>query len=74
MTPEGPTLDEIKEWPALIDITQCAVALGCGKSAMYAWVKRGGLPFRTVVVGRRTRVVTASLVHMLETGESDVKE
>jgi predicted DNA-binding transcriptional regulator AlpA len=66
-----PTLAEIKTWPATISVTRCAVALGCGKSALYDQIKRGELPVRTVRVGRRTVVVTASLVRLLETGSPD---
>ncbi|MDI6518133.1 DNA-binding protein [Streptomyces coelicoflavus] len=66
-----PTLDEIKNWPATISVTRCALALGCGKSALYDQIKRGELPVRTIRVGRRTAVVTASLVRLLETGSPD---
>ncbi|MGV9422751.1 DNA-binding protein [Streptomyces sp. NPDC003656] len=67
----APTLAEIKTWPATISITRCALALGCGKSALYDQIKRGDLPVRTIRVGRRTAVVTASLVRLLETGDPD---
>ncbi|MDQ1039436.1 putative DNA-binding transcriptional regulator AlpA [Streptomyces sp. V3I8] len=67
----APTLAEIKTWPATISVTRCALALGCGKSSLYDQIKRGELPVRTIHVGRRTAVVTASLVRLLETGEPD---
>lgn len=72
-TGENPevTLAEIKTWPATISVTRCALALGCGKSALYEQIKRGDQPVRTIRVGCRTVVVTASLVRLLETGSPD---
>ncbi|MFF4308521.1 DNA-binding protein [Streptomyces sp. NPDC001507] len=63
----APTLAEIREWPATVSTAQAATALGCSRSWLYARVKRGDAPVRTLAHGRRVVVVTASLVRVLET-------
>jgi hypothetical protein len=45
------SLAEIKNWPATVSVTRCAVALGVGKTALYDQIKRGELPVRTIRVG-----------------------
>jgi hypothetical protein len=62
-----PTLAEIKAtWPATIPVRQAAPVLGCSDSHLYALIKRGEAPVRTLSFGRRHVVVTASLVALLE--------
>ncbi|WP_460075937.1 DNA-binding protein [Streptomyces variabilis] len=60
-----PTLDEIRTWPATVDLPTAARALGISRSQMYALVKRGEAPVRVLDYGTK-RVVTASLVRLLE--------
>lgn len=62
-----PTLDEIRTWPATVSIPQAADGLGISKSHLYDLVKRGEAPVRTLSFGARHRVITASLVSLLET-------
>ncbi|NNN36058.1 helix-turn-helix domain-containing protein [Streptomyces sp. S3(2020)] len=62
-----PTLEEIRSWPATVSIPQAAEGLGISKSHLYELVKRGEAPVRTIPFGTRHRVVTASLVSLLET-------
>ncbi|MEV8392659.1 MULTISPECIES: DNA-binding protein [unclassified Streptomyces] len=64
---EGPTLSEVRAWPATVDVPQAAAALGVSKSHLYGLVKRGEAPVRILSFGSRHRVVTASLVCLLET-------
>jgi hypothetical protein len=62
----GPTLAEVKAWPATVDVPAAAEALGVSRSHLYALVKRGEAPMRTLPFGKSHRVVTASLVRLLE--------
>ncbi|MFG2671399.1 DNA-binding protein [Streptomyces sp. NPDC048445] len=62
----GPTLDEVKAWPATVDVPTAATALGVSRAHLYALVKRGDAPVRTLAFGTNRRVVTASLVRLLE--------
>lgn len=60
-----PTLDEIRQWPATVDVSRAALALGIGKSKLYDLIKRGEAPVKVIDVGAK-RIVTASLVLLLE--------
>lgn len=60
-----PTLEEVRGWPATVDLPTAALALGISRSQMYALVKRGEAPVRVLDYGAK-RVVTASLVRLLE--------
>lgn len=62
----APTLAEIRTWPATVEVPQAASALGCSKSHLYAQIKRGEAPVRVLTFGTRVRVVTSSLVRLLE--------
>ena len=61
-----PTLDEIRAWPATVDLTTAAPALGISRSYAYELARRGELPCRVMHVGSRLRVVTSSLLPLLE--------
>ncbi|MBB6437209.1 hypothetical protein [Streptomyces candidus] len=43
-----------------------ALALGISRSQLYALIQRGEAPVRILAFGARKRVVTASLVRLLE--------
>ncbi|WJV47644.1 DNA-binding protein [Streptomyces flavofungini] len=62
----GPTLAEIRKWPATVGVPQAATAIGCSQSQLYALIKRGEAPVKTLSYGRRHVVITASLVALLE--------
>ncbi|MEU9199449.1 DNA-binding protein [Streptomyces sp. NPDC048332] len=62
----GPTLAEVKAWPATVDVPAAAKALGVSRAHLYALVKCGDAPVRTLTFGKSHRVVTASLVRLLE--------
>ncbi|MBZ6252177.1 DNA-binding protein [Streptomyces olivaceus] len=62
----GPTLDEIRAWPATVPVARAATALGCSRAHMYEMIKAGRAPVRTLQLGvGRTVVLTASLVRVL---------
>lgn len=66
----APTLDEIRHWPATVDIPTANTALGLSRAHGYALAQRGEYPARVLRMGARYRVVTASIVRLLsENGE-----
>ena len=68
VTAKAPTLAQIRKWPATVDVSQAAQALGCSRSTAYAAIADGSFPAKTISVSRRLRVLTASLVRLLEDG------
>jgi excisionase family DNA binding protein len=64
--PALPTLRNIRDWPATCDPAQAAIALGVSRSTVYETLRRGDFPGRAIRVGGRWRVITASLVELLE--------
>jgi excisionase family DNA binding protein len=61
----SPTLSEVKSWPATVDVTRAASALGISKSTAYEWIRTGQFPCAVISVGHKYRVVTAGLIHLL---------
>lgn len=64
-TKPRPTLAEIRGWPATVDAGQAAAALGISRSYAYQLIRAGEFPVRTLQVGGKTSVVTASLLALL---------
>lgn len=62
----APTLAEVRNWPATVGVPEAARAIGCSKSQLYDLIKRGEAPVRVLSFGTRHRVVTASLLRLLE--------
>jgi hypothetical protein len=62
-----PTLDEIKKWPATVSVPQAATALGVSRTYLHQLIKRNESPVKTLPLEGRHRVITASLVRLLET-------
>lgn len=60
-----PTLAEIKDWPATVDVPTACTAYDISRSHGYELVKRGEFPAHVIKVGSRYRVVTASIVRAL---------
>lgn len=61
----GPTLAEIRQWPATVDVQRAASALGISKSHLYELIKQGNAPVRTLPFDAPIRVITASLLDVL---------
>lgn len=61
----GPSLDEIHQWQAAVDIAQAATAFGISKSHAYALLDRGEFPAKAIRVGGRWKVLTASIINVL---------
>lgn len=66
LTPAGPTLDEVRSWPATVSVEQGAFALGTSRAHAYDAIRTGSFPARTVLVGRRIRVITSSILAVLD--------
>lgn len=67
MSPKSsPTLADVRKWPATVGVTETAQALGISRAHLYALVKRGEAPVRVLTFGTKHRVVTASIVALLE--------
>ncbi len=60
------TLEEVRQWPATVDVVMAARPFGIGRSHAYDLIKRGQFPVRVIRVGRRLRVVTADLLAVLD--------
>lgn len=56
------TLDDIRAWPATVSIPRACTAFGVSRSYGYELASRGEFPARTIKVGGRYRVVTASIL------------
>lgn len=68
---KAPTLDEVRKWPATVSVIDAASAMGVSKTKLYEQVRAGSAPVRTLPISGVRRVVTASLVRLLETGDAD---
>ncbi len=60
-----PTLTEIQGWPATVDVPTAGAVFGLSRSHSYDLVSRGEFPVRVIKVGRRYRVLTASIIGVL---------
>jgi hypothetical protein len=69
---DGPTLDEIRDWPATVDVRRACDAIGISPSWGYQLINSGAFPCRVLTIGHRARVVTASLLVLLEGAETEI--
>ena len=60
------TLAEVRTWPPAVNVGRAAQALGVSRAALYAALARGERPVQVITVGHRLRVLTHSLVAVLE--------
>lgn len=67
-----PTLDEVRSWPATVPVPQACAALGISRSHGYELIRSGEFPARTLRLRSVCRVVTASLVALLEGDRKEV--
>lgn len=63
--PTGPTLDEVRRWPATVSLPLACRALGISRSHGYELNALGQFPARCLKVGGAVRVLTISLVKVL---------
>lgn len=62
----GPTLAEIRKYPATVSVPTAAQAIGISKSHLHDLIKQGQSPVKTLTFGRRHVVITADLIRLLE--------
>ena len=65
----GPTLSQVRAWPAVVSIPMAATALGISRSHAYELVARGEFPAKTLQLAGRRIVITHSLVQVLTAGD-----
>jgi excisionase family DNA binding protein len=65
-TPAGPTLDEIRQWPATVSVEEAASALGISRAHAYELIKSKVFPAKALSVGRRIRVTTSSILAVID--------
>jgi len=59
-------LAALRAAPAVLDVPVTARVLHVSKAGLYAAIKRGDAPVRTIKVGERIKVLTASLIELFE--------
>ena len=64
------TLAQLRKMPAAIDVTTAAAALDVGRSTLYAAIRAGDCPVRVLHVRTRMKIVTASVIELLEPSAS----
>ena len=65
LTAERPTLDQVRQWPAMVDIPSASAALGISRSHGYELATRDEFPARLIRAGGRVLVITADLIKLL---------
>lgn len=68
-----PTLEEIRRWPATVNVALAAAAIGISRAAAYEYIKAGTFPARWLPVGKRIVVITSSILDVLEGGDAREK-
>jgi hypothetical protein len=66
-----PTLTDVRKWPATVSVAEAARAIGCSRSHLHERIRRGASPVKTIPVGARHVVITASLVRLLSGEEQE---
>jgi predicted DNA-binding transcriptional regulator AlpA len=61
-----PTLDEIKTWPAVVDLVTGGAAFGLGRNKSYELAKAGQFPVPAIKIGATYRVVTSEILAVLD--------
>jgi hypothetical protein len=65
-TRKRPTLAQVRRWAATCNVEDAALALGVSRSTLYEAIADGTSPVQTVMVGQRIKVLTHSLIAVLE--------
>ncbi|MFC8077533.1 helix-turn-helix domain-containing protein [Streptomyces sp. NPDC057307] len=68
MSTRTPTLDEIRSWAAVVSVEDGARALGISRSHMYELIRTDTCPVRVMKLGGSCRVITSSIVELLDIG------
>lgn len=73
MGQQRPTLAQVRKWPAAVSVADGARALGVSRASLYAAITAGTCPVDVIMVGRRKKVLTHSLVRVLEGSGTEAK-
>lgn len=65
------TLAEVRDWPATVGVRRACEAIGISGSHGYKLARDNQFPCRVIHAGGRIRVITASLVALLEGADGD---
>lgn len=68
MDPSNATVSQLRDGQPTLGVPEACKLLGISRSHGYEAVKRGVFPAKVLQVGRAYRVVTASLLRVLEGG------
>lgn len=68
---DGPTLDEVRGWSATVDVRRACSAIGISASWGYQLIAEDDFPCRVLTIRGRSRVLTASLIALLEGTEPE---
>lgn len=60
------TLAEVRGWPPTVNVDRAALALGVSRASLYAAISEGTAPVQVIRVGHRMKVLTHSLLAVLE--------
>lgn len=66
MRQQRPTLAQIRKWPASVNVADGARALGVSRASLYAAIADSTCPVEVITVGRRKKILTHSLISVLE--------
>ena len=62
------TLADVRRWPPAVNVEQAALALGVSRASLYQAIAEDRCPVATITVGHRRKVLTHSLLEVLEGG------
>lgn len=65
MDGQRPTLAQIRKWPASVNVETAALALGISRASLYTAIAEDRSPVEVIIVGRRKKILTHSLVSVL---------
>jgi hypothetical protein len=65
-----PTIEEIKTWPATVDLVTAARPYGIGRTKAHEMARAGTFPVRVLMIGNRYRVSTAEILAHLGVGDA----
>ncbi len=63
------TLADVRRWPPAVNVEQAALALGVSRASLYQAIAEDRCPVATITVGHRRKILTHSLISVLEGGD-----
>jgi predicted DNA-binding transcriptional regulator AlpA len=69
MNGKAPTLAQVRKWPPTVSVTRAAAPLGVSRASAYTAIAEGTFPAQVITVSKRMKVLTSSLIRVLEGGD-----